>query len=231
MNPKEIGIFLKHLRSEKGITQEQLAEILGVSARTVSRWETGSNLPDLSILVQISEYYNVEIKEILNGERKSENMDKELKETLLKVADYNELEKQQAVRAGNISFRIMFLVCALAVIIQMVMTGNMLLVVGETVIMVAGGLVYIYYMVKNGAWDEKQTKSTRKRDLIVSIICTGIFSIAYYLVLKKNVDFIYAIGGAICFFIVFSAGSYTFLRGISRLSKKKSDRLKGKYTD
>jgi len=93
VNPKEIGAFLKQLRNEKGITQERLAEILGVSGRTVSRWETGTNLPDLSILVEISEYYDVEIKEILNGERKSENMDNELKETLLKVADYNELEK------------------------------------------------------------------------------------------------------------------------------------------
>ena len=41
MNPKEIGAFLKQLRNEKGITQERLAEILGVSGRTVSRWETG----------------------------------------------------------------------------------------------------------------------------------------------------------------------------------------------
>ena len=80
MNPKEIGAFLKQLRSEKGVTQEQLAEILGVSGRTVSRWETGRNLPDLSILVQISEYYQVDIKEILNGERRSGNMDNELKE-------------------------------------------------------------------------------------------------------------------------------------------------------
>ena len=228
MNQEKIGKFLKELRKQKGLTQEQIAEKFNVSNRTISRWENGNNMPDLDILIEISDYYEVDLREILNGERKSENMDKELKETLLKVADYNELEKQQAVRAGNISFRIMFLVCALAVIIQMVVTGNMSLVVGETVIMVAGGLVYIYYMVKNGAWDERQTKSTRKRDLVVSMICTGIFSIAYYLVLKKNVDFIYAIGGAICFFIVFSAGSYAFLRGISRLSKKKSDKLKGK---
>lgn len=41
MDSKKIGAFLKRLRSEKGITQEQLAEILGVSGRTVSRWETG----------------------------------------------------------------------------------------------------------------------------------------------------------------------------------------------
>ena len=77
MNPKEIGAFLKQLRNEKEITQERLAEILGVSGRTVSRWETGTNLPDLSILVEISEFYDVEIKEILNGERKSENRENE----------------------------------------------------------------------------------------------------------------------------------------------------------
>lgn len=125
MNPKEIGAFLKQLRNKKGITQERLAEILGVSGRTVSRWETGTNLPDLSILVEISEYYGVEIKEILNGERKSENMDNELKETLLKVIDYNELEKQRAAKAGNFSFGIMFLVCAITIIVQMLMTGNL----------------------------------------------------------------------------------------------------------
>ncbi len=95
MNPKKIGTFLKQLRNEKGITQEQLAEILGVSGRTVSRWETGTNLPDLSILVQISEYYDVEIKEILNGERKSENMDKEMKETVLRAVDYTNAEAER----------------------------------------------------------------------------------------------------------------------------------------
>ena len=130
VNPKEIGVFLKQLRNEKGITQEQLAEILGVSGRTVSRWETGNNLPDLSVLVQISEYYDVEIKEILNGERKSENIDSELKETLLKVADYNELEKNRAARTGNISFGIMFLVCAMAIIVQMIITGELSLIIG-----------------------------------------------------------------------------------------------------
>ena len=51
MDQKKIGNLLKKLRSEKGLTQEQLAEILNVSNRTVSRWETGSNMPDISLLV------------------------------------------------------------------------------------------------------------------------------------------------------------------------------------
>ena len=85
MDMKKIGCFLKELRKEKHLTQEQLAEILLVSGRTVSRWETGTNCPDLSVLIQIAEFYHVEIKEILDGERKKEKMDKELKETLTKV--------------------------------------------------------------------------------------------------------------------------------------------------
>lgn len=230
MNPKEIGAFLKQLRNEKGITQEQLAEILGVSGRTISRWETGTNLPDLSILVQISEYYNVEIKEILNGERKSKNMDNELKETLLKVADYNELEKQRAARSGNISFCIMFLICAMTIIAQILMTGNLSLIIGETAVLLAGGLIYIFFIVTNGGWNGSLVKSTPKKDFIVSLICVGIFSIAFYLLLKEHTARPPAIGIAICFFIVFSVISYALLRGLSHLSQRKSDKLKDKNT-
>ena len=80
MDQKQIGSFLKELRKEKSITQEQLAEHLNVSGRTVSRWETGSNMPDISLLVELSEFYDVSIPEIINGERKSENMNEEVRE-------------------------------------------------------------------------------------------------------------------------------------------------------
>lgn len=116
MDQKKIGTFLKGLRKEKGITQEALAEILGVTGRTISRWETGSNMPDLDILIQIANYYEVEIGEILDGERKSEKMNKELEETVLKVADYSNEEKMRLIKklhifswVGVISF-VIFLV-------------------------------------------------------------------------------------------------------------------------
>lgn len=80
-------------------------------------------------------------------------MDNELKETLLKVADYHELEKQKAARIGSISFSLMFLTCAMAIVIQMVITGDLALVAGETVILLAGGLAYVYFMVKSGIWN------------------------------------------------------------------------------
>ena len=67
MNLKKIGVLLKELRNEKGLTQEQFAEIMNVSNRTVSRWENGNNLPDLDVLIQISDYYEVELRELLDG--------------------------------------------------------------------------------------------------------------------------------------------------------------------
>ena len=102
MDQKKIGSFLKELRKEKGLTQEQLAELMYVSDRTVSRWETGSNLPSLDILIRISDYYTVELSEILDGERKSGKMNKELEETVLKVADYSNDEKMKMMKKLHI---------------------------------------------------------------------------------------------------------------------------------
>ena len=96
MDQIKIGSFLKELRQEKGMTQEQLAEQLNVSNRSVSRWETGSNLPDLSMLIILAEYYDVTVGEIIDGKRKSEKMNEELKETVLKVAEFSNEEKKRS---------------------------------------------------------------------------------------------------------------------------------------
>lgn len=98
MDQKKIGAFLKELRREKQLTQEQLAEILGVTNRSISRWENGVNLPDFDLVIEIADYYDVSIEEILDGERKNEMIDKNTKEKLLKVADYESHEKQRFSR-------------------------------------------------------------------------------------------------------------------------------------
>lgn len=90
MEQQRIGSFLKELRKRKNITQEQLAEMLNVSGRTVSRWETGSNMPDISLLIELAEFYDVSIPEIINGERKNETMNEEVKDTALSLSDYAE---------------------------------------------------------------------------------------------------------------------------------------------
>ena len=95
MDQMKIGAFLKKLRKEKNLTQEQLAEQFNVSGRTVSRWETGINMPDISILFNLAEFYNVSIPEIIDGERKGEKMNEEVKETVLKLSNYAETINQK----------------------------------------------------------------------------------------------------------------------------------------
>lgn len=92
MDQKKIGLFLKELRKEKGITQEAFAEKLNVSGRTVSRWETGNNLPDISLLAVIADFYEIDVREIIEGERKSE-MNEEIKDVANKMANYAGNEK------------------------------------------------------------------------------------------------------------------------------------------
>lgn len=96
MNQIKIGCFLKNLRKEKGITQEQLAEAFSVSNRTVSRWENGNNMPDLDILVGLSDYFGVELRELLDGDRKGEKMGEETKETALKAVNYSNSEAEKS---------------------------------------------------------------------------------------------------------------------------------------
>lgn len=93
MDQQKAGRFLKTLRSEKSVTQAELAETLGVSNRSVSRWENGATMPDLDLIIELAKYYDVEVGEILDGERK-DNMDGKTEETLLKVADYNNVERE-----------------------------------------------------------------------------------------------------------------------------------------
>lgn len=104
MDQQKIGQFLRECRKEKSITQEQLAEMLGVTNRSVSRWENGSNLPDLDILIEMADYYDVELRELLDGERKSEKMNKELEETVLKVAEYSNEDKIKLTKRMHLLF-------------------------------------------------------------------------------------------------------------------------------
>ncbi len=98
MDQRKIGSFLKELRKEKGITQEEFAEKLNVSGRSVSRWETGTNMPDISLLIEIAEFFDVSIPEIINGERKSESMNEEVREVADKLSDYANAEKEKLIK-------------------------------------------------------------------------------------------------------------------------------------
>lgn len=98
MDQVKIGAFLRELRKEKNLSQEQLAEQFNVSTRSISRWENGNTMPDISIMIDLSDYYEIDLRELLNGERKSENMTEDMRETLDMIADYSSEEKAKLIK-------------------------------------------------------------------------------------------------------------------------------------
>lgn len=139
---------MKTLRKEKNMTQEVLAETLNVSSRTVSRWETGSNMPDISLLVELSEFYQVGIPEIINGERKSENMNQEPKDTAIKMAEYskNELniEKRKLINVLLMIFGVFIMISALAIFPNESSWGSIYATIGGAILTVG-----IYFRIKS----------------------------------------------------------------------------------
>ena len=69
MDQEKIGRFICAMRKQQGMTQEQLGECLGVTNKTVSRWETGKYMPDIDKLQQLSAILGISINELLAGER------------------------------------------------------------------------------------------------------------------------------------------------------------------
>lgn len=181
MDQKKVGLFLKTLRKEKNITQEVLAETLNVSNRTVSRWETGSNMPDISLLVELSEFYQVSIPEIINGERKSEKMNQETKDTAIKMAEYskNELntEKRKIISALLMIFGVFIIISAFAIFPNESSWGSIYSIIGGAILTIG-----IYFRMKSVL--------VKKVSGILSVIgCVivlfGIFTVSDYIAVSQ----------------------------------------------
>lgn len=73
MNQHNIGIFIGTKRREKNLTQEQLAEKLGISNKTISKWENGKCMPDYSVIEALCKELDITLSELLDGEEKEPN--------------------------------------------------------------------------------------------------------------------------------------------------------------
>ena len=119
MDTKRVGAFLKELRKENGMTQEQLGERVGVSNKTVSRWETGNYMPPIESLSMLSDIYNISINEILAGERVDDKEFTEIAEKNI-TATLKELEKENQ-RFENRMILILVITTVLTIIIMMLL--------------------------------------------------------------------------------------------------------------
>lgn len=142
MNQQITGQFIKQCRKEKGLTQEQLAEELGVSAKAVSKWECGNGFPDVSLMMPLCEILGITVNELLSGCRiDNENYKARAEENLISAIKERKENKKKIILAVVVAIITTLsgvLLCLIAEIAQMPTYLRVILIVAGFIVMLAG---------------------------------------------------------------------------------------------
>ena len=113
MNQKQIGKFILKLRTEKNLSQYQLADLVPISRQAVSKWERGESIPDSSTLVRLSDIFGVTINELLAGKHLKDNSIKQLENTALSILDDSNKKSKRIKRNFIVSATIIIILLLL----------------------------------------------------------------------------------------------------------------------
>ena len=179
MDMVKMGSFLAELRKEQKLTQAELGEKLGVTNKTVSRWETGTYMPPVEMLEELSRLYGLSINEILSGRKLTAEEYKEMAESnireTLKESTFELKEKQEFFkkkwRREHISTIIACTVAWIILMVALKIQGVEIYLCGT----IGGMLAILYYLVLNnrmmayvedhifgGKWNEYKSNSENK---------------------------------------------------------------------
>ena len=134
MDMVKMGSFLAELRKENNLTQAELGEKLGVTNKTISRWETGNYMPPVEMLEELSNMYGMSINELLSGKKLSMEEYKEMAETnikaTLKASAFSLKEKQEFYKKkwlkDHIAIMVFIGICIIGVFVVGIVDRNSL---------------------------------------------------------------------------------------------------------
>lgn len=178
MDQIKIGMFIAELRKEQGMTQKQLAENIGVSDKTISKWECGNGLPEMSSIPVLCEALGINMNELLSGERLAEKVySAKAEENMLTLMKETEVHKKKS----KTSF-VTLVLCLTGCVISMILTLGvgigysdfwffldvptlMMLLLPTLLILVASGLLKSFFMAFRmlGKGGNRYTKEERKK--------------------------------------------------------------------
>ena len=119
MDIVKIGKYIAENRKKKNMTQEQLAEKLGVTSKTISRWENGNYMPDISLLKPLSEELGITLNDLLSGEKvEKEKYQEKLEENIINTIDYSNkkvIEKNNSIGLLLVIFGILCTITAMSI--------------------------------------------------------------------------------------------------------------------
>lgn len=134
MNQEKIGKFILECRKEKKLTQSELAEKLGVTDKSISNWENGRNMPDLSLFKPLCEILDISINDLISGEKVSKDKYQEkLEENIISTIDYTNKkvsEKNNLIGIILITFGILLAITAMTIFPSESSWGSVYSVIG-----------------------------------------------------------------------------------------------------
>jgi len=140
MNQEKIGKFILECRKRKKLTQSELAEKLGVTDKSISNWENGRNMPDLSLFKPLCEILDISINDLISGEKVSKDKYQEkLEENIISTIDYTNKkvsEKNNLIGIILITFGILLAITAMTIFPSESSWGSVYSVVGAIVSLV-----------------------------------------------------------------------------------------------
>lgn len=135
MDQVKIGKFIASERKQKGYTQMELAQRLGISNKTVSKWERGNGFPDISLLLPLCEELEISVNELITGERIAEaDYRNKAEENMVNIIDENKKSVEE---------RIISAVITLALVIVVAIGGVLLRCFTQPEVFVATGIMVI----------------------------------------------------------------------------------------
>lgn len=152
MDQVKIGKFIAQVRKEKQLTQKQLADLLNISDKTISKWETGRGLPDVSMILSLCEILDINANELLSGERIPDELYKEkAEETILNIVG----EKKRHINSMIYeTVFLLFMAAACMVLINIPTYADMNNTV-QLVLYISVGVIFILTLVTYGMIDRK----------------------------------------------------------------------------
>lgn len=157
MNQIQIGKFIAKTRKAQNLTQRQLADALSISDKTISKWECGKGLPEVSLMLPLCDILNITVNDLLSGAKVSEvDYQKKAEENMMNLMKENEENKKRMALSIICTVITIIAVCSLVVIasyIEMPTIARIALIVFAVVTAVAGIGVAAQLEVKAGYYE------------------------------------------------------------------------------
>lgn len=197
MDQEKIGKFILEIRKQKGMTQKELAEQIGVSDKTISKWECGNSIPDITYLEALCNSLEISVNELLSGQCLSgESYSEKAEENIMALMKENESNRRSGIAKNVLGIllafaSVAFLIIACGGLSELVYAWNYF-VDG------LGLIVYVMLCVAVIMLSGTKTKEGRLRVLQKTAIPNGVlFTMVQFILMWHRLDDLSAIGPAV----------------------------------